>query len=57
MPWGDNEENDEEEEEIDDSYKTVDDHIIFLIDAREPMFQPNKVGEVPALSILLSYVI
>ena len=46
MPWGDNEEIDEEEEEIDDSYKTVDDHIIFLIDAREPMFQPNKVGEV-----------
>jgi hypothetical protein len=45
--WG-KDENDgsDEENEDEDNYKTVNDHIIFLIDARPDMFLKNNNGEV-----------
>lgn len=43
--WGGEEEEDDDEEE-EDNYKTVNDHIIFLIDARPEMFAVNKNNEV-----------
>jgi hypothetical protein len=45
--WGrdENEENEEADEE-DDVFKSVNDHLIFLIDARENMFRKNLRQEV-----------
>jgi hypothetical protein len=47
--WGrDESEENEEAEEEDDVFKSVNDHLIFLIDARENMFHKNlrqEVGE------------
>jgi hypothetical protein len=45
--WGrdENEENEEAEEE-DDVFKSVNDHLVFLIDARQNMFQKNLRQEV-----------
>jgi hypothetical protein len=46
--WGqdDSEEAGNQEDEEDDLYKSVNDHLIFLIDARRNMFKSNKQGEV-----------
>lgn len=45
--WGrDENEEPEEAEEEDDIFKSVNDHLIFLIDARENMFQKNLRQEV-----------
>jgi hypothetical protein len=45
--WGrDESEENEEAEEEDDVFKSVNDHLIFLIDARENMFHKNLRQEV-----------
>lgn len=48
--WGrdESEEGGEEAEEEDDVFKSVNDHLVFLIDARENMFQKNLRQEVRA---------
>ena len=38
--------NEEEEEESENDFKTAEDRIIFLIDARSNMFEKNALGEV-----------
>jgi hypothetical protein len=40
------EEEREEEEEDEDDFKTAEDRIVFLIDARPDMFEKNRLGEV-----------
>lgn len=54
--WGKEDENEEGEEgggdEEDDPYKSVNDHILFLIDAREDMHSKNKSGETHFLNSL-----
>lgn len=42
----DGEEEDEEDEENENDYKSAEDRIIFLIDARSNMFEKNSLGEV-----------
>ena len=46
--------NEEEEEEDDDDteYKSFDDHIIFLIDARKEMLKKNSRGEIMIINAL-----
>lgn len=43
--WKDDAEDDDDEENEDD-YKSSEDRIIFLIDARSNMFEKNKTGEI-----------
>ncbi len=48
---------DEADEDIDDEYKTPDDHILFVIDARPEMFELNSKGEshiINSLKVALS---
>ncbi len=47
MSWWnkDGEDNEEEENDEEDEYKTPNDRIIFLIDARQPMLETNQKGE------------
>jgi ATP-dependent DNA helicase 2 subunit 1 len=47
MSWWnkEGEENEEEENDEEDEFKTPNDRIIFLIDARSPMFETNDKGE------------
>lgn len=42
----DQEEGEEEDEETLPEYSTYKDHVIILIDARPPMFQPDITGKV-----------
>jgi hypothetical protein len=54
--WVKDENEAEEEEEEDPFYKSVNDHIVFLIDAREDMFVSSSAGEqhfVNALKVAL----
>jgi hypothetical protein len=42
----------EEEEDFDSEFKTFDDHVLVLIDARPDMFQPMDNGEVDLACLL-----
>ena len=47
-----NNEEEEEEEDDDNEYKSFDDHIIFLIDARKDMLKKNSKGEIMIINAL-----
>lgn len=44
--WKGDQEGDEEEDDNENDYKSSEDRIIFLIDARSDMFEKNSKGEV-----------
>ena len=44
--WNRDADENDDDENIEDEFKTFYDHIIFLIDGRESMFTTNKLGEV-----------
>ena len=45
--WKENsDDEDDEEEENENDYKTAEDRIVFLIDARSQMFEKNALGEI-----------
>lgn len=46
--WGADTQEAEEEEDFDSEFKTFDDHVLVLVDARPHMFQPMDNGEVCA---------
>lgn len=47
--WNKDDDEDDYEGNLDDAYRTYDDHIAFLIDGRDAMYTKNATGEVASV--------